>query len=148
MTITNNRKAYYEYHILEEYDAGIVLLGPEVKSIRYSNVSITDAFIYLKDGEVWIKNMRVSRYKQMHVADSHDENRDKKLLLNKKEIQKIGKALYQTGVTCVPLSIFTKKNKIKLKIGVAKGKKLWEKRQSIRYNDEKREIRKDLNINI
>jgi SsrA-binding protein len=142
MTITSNRKAFYEYHILEEYDAGIVLLGTEVKSIRASNVSITEAFIYIKDGEVWIKNMRVSRYKQMHVCDSHDENRDKKLLLNKKEIQKIGKALYQTGVTCVPLSIFTKKNKIKLKIGVAKGKKLWDKRESIKEREQKREMQR------
>jgi SsrA-binding protein len=142
MTITSNRKAFYEYHILEEYDAGIVLLGTEVKSIRASNVSITEAFIYIKDGEVWIKNMRVSRYKQMHVCDSHDENRDKKLLLNKNEIQKIGKALYQTGVTCVPLSIFTKKNKIKLKIGVAKGKKLWDKRESIKEREQKREMQR------
>ena len=142
MTITSNRKAFYEYHILEEYDAGIVLLGTEVKSIRASNVSITEAFIYIKDGEVWIKNMRVSRYKQMHVSDSHDESRDKKLLLNKKEIQKIGKALYQTGVTCVPLSIFTKKNKIKLKIGVAKGKKLWDKRESIKEREQKREMQR------
>jgi SsrA-binding protein len=142
MTITSNRKAFYEYHILEEYDAGIVLLGSEVKSIRESNVSINEAFIYIKDGEVWIKNMRVSRYKQMHACDSHDENRDKKLLLNKKEIQKIGKALYQTGVTCVPLSIFTKKNKIKLKIGVAKGKKLWDKRESIKEREQKREMQR------
>lgn len=142
MTITSNRKAFYEYHILEEYDAGIVLLGSEVKSIRASNVSITEAFIYIKDGEVWIKNMRVSRYKQMHACDFHDENRDKKLLLNKKEIQKIGKALYQTGVTCVPLSIFTKKNKIKLKIGVARGKKLLDKRESIKEREQKREMQR------
>jgi SsrA-binding protein len=142
MIITSNRKAFYEYHILEEYDAGIVLLGTEVKSIRASSVSISEAFIYIKDGEVWIKNMRVSRYKQMHACENHDENRDKKLLLNKKEIQKIGKSLYHIGVTCVPLSIFTKKNKIKLKLGVAKGKKLVDKRESIKERDQKREMQR------
>ena len=111
MKITTNRKAYFEYHILEEYEAGIVLLGSEVKSIRQSNVTISDSFIYLKDGEVWVKNLKVARYKQTHIAEPHDESRDKKLLLTKKEIQKISKLLDQNGNTCVPLSIFCKRNK-------------------------------------
>ena len=86
MSLVNNRKAYFEYHVLEEYEAGIVLLGSEVKSIRQSNVTIADSFVYLKDGEVWVKNLKVARYKQTHIAEPHDENRDKKLLLTKKEI--------------------------------------------------------------
>ena len=144
MKITTNRKAYFEYHILEEYEAGIVLLGSEVKSIRQSNVTISDSFIYLKDGEVWVKNLKVARYKQTHIAEPHDESRDKKLLLTKKEIQKISKLLDQNGNTCVPLSIFCKRNKLKVKIGVVKGKKLWDKRQTIKDRDIKRDIQRSI----
>ena len=144
MKITTNRKAYFEYHILEEYEAGIVLLGSEVKSIRQSNVTSSDSFIYLKDGEVWVKNLKVARYKQTHIAEPHDESRDKKLLLTKKEIQKISKLLDQNGNTCVPLSIFCKRNKLKVKIGVVKGKKLWDKRQTIKDRDIKRDIQRSI----
>lgn len=135
MSIANNRKAFYEYHIIEEYDCGIVLLGSEVKSIRMGNVTISDSFVYIKDGEVWIKNLKVARYKQAHKLEVHDENRDKKLLLTRKQIEKIGKSLQDTGITCVPLSIFIKDNRIKVKIAVAKGKKLYDKRSAIKDKD-------------
>lgn len=144
MSISNNRKAFYEYHILEEFDAGIVLLGSEVKSIRMNNVTLSDSFIYIKDGEVWIKNLRVARYAQSHRLEVHDENRDKKLLLTKKQIEKIGKSLHDTGITCIPLSIFIKNNKIKVKIGIAKGKKLWDKRSSIKERDIKRDLQRSI----
>lgn len=137
-----NKKAYYEYHILEEYDSGIVLTGSEVKSIRLGNITWIDSFIYLKDGEVWIKNFKISEYKMAHPMTKHDENRDKKLLLNKKEIRKISKELYTNGITCVPLKLFTKNNRIKLKIGIARGKKLWDKRAAIKERDLNRELKK------
>lgn len=146
--ITTNRKAAYLYHILEEFNAGIALLGSEVKSIRGGNAYLIDSFVYLKSGEVWIKNLKVSRYKQSHALIKHDENRDKKLLLNKKEIQKISKLMDDSGVTCVPLGIFTKNNKIKIKIGVVKGKKLWDKKESIKKKDIQRELKRELNINL
>ena len=148
MSIVKNKKAYYEYHILDEYDAGVVLIGSEVKSVREGNVTFSDSFIYLKDGEVWLKNFKVGRYKQNHPSVKHDENRDKKLLLTRKEIERIGKKLQDKGTTCIPLSVFTKKNKIKIKIGVAKGKKLWDKKETIKKRDIQRELRKDMNINI
>lgn len=144
MSIVKNKKAYYEYHILDEYDAGIVLIGSEVKSVREGNVTFSDSFIYLKDGEVWLKNFKVGRYKQNHPSVKHDENRDKKLLLTRKEIERIGKKLQDKGTTCIPLSVFTKKNKIKIKIGVAKGKKLWDKRQTIKERDIKRDLQRNL----
>lgn len=144
MSIVKNKKAYYEYHILEEYDAGVVLIGSEVKSIREGNVTFSDSFIYLKDGEVWLKNFKVGRYKQNHPSVKHDENRDKKLLLTKKEIIRISKKLQDKGTTCIPLSVFIKKNKIKINIGVAKGKKLWDKRQSIKERDVKRDLQRNL----
>lgn len=143
MSLAVNRKANFEYFILDEYDAGVVLLGSEVKSIRQGNVTMTDAFIYLKDGEVWLKNLKVARYSQTHRAEPHDENRDKKLLLTKKQIQKIEKSLQDKGITCIPLKIFTKSNRIKVKIGVAKGKKLYDKRNSIKERDIKRDLQRN-----
>lgn len=143
MSISINRKANFEYFILDEYDAGIVLLGSEVKSIRQGNVTMTDSFIYIKDGEVWLKNLKVARYSQTHSAEPHDENRDKKLLLTKKQIQKIEKSLQDKGITCIPLKIFTKSNRIKVKIGVAKGKKLYDKRNTIKERDMKRDLQRN-----
>ncbi len=144
MCIVTNRKAFYEYHVLEEFEAGIVLLGSEVKSIREGNVTLTDSFIYLKSGEVWIKNFKVARYKQTHFAEKHEENRDKKLLLTKTQIIKVSRMMEDKGITCVPLSVFTKKNKLKVKIGVVKGKKLYDKRASIKERDLKRELQRGL----
>jgi len=144
MSIVTNRKAFYEYHILEEFEAGIVLLGGEVKSIREGNVTLNDSFIYLKSGEVWIKNFKVTRYKQTHFAEKHEENRDKKLLLTKTQIIKISRMMEDKGTTCVPLSVFSKNNKLKVKIGVVKGKKLYDKRASIKERDIKRELQRGL----
>lgn len=144
MSIVTNRKAFYEYHILEEFEAGIMLLGSEVKSIREGNVTLTDSFIYLKYGEVWIKNFKVARYKQTHLSEKHEENRDKKLLLTKVQIVKISRMMEDKGTTCVPLSVFSKNNKLKVKIGVVKGKKLYDKRASIKERDIKRELQRGL----
>ncbi len=144
MSIVTNRKALYEYHVLEEFEAGIVLLGSEVKSIRMGNVTLTDSFIYLKSGEVWIKNLKVARYKQTHLSEKHDESREKKLLLTKVQISKISRMMEDKGTTCVPLSVFVKNNKLKVKIGVVKGKKLYDKRASIKERDIKREIQRGL----
>jgi len=144
MKITTNRKAYYEYFVLEDFDAGMVLLGNEVKSIREGNVTITDCFAYIASGEIFLKNMKVARYKQTHMAEKHDENRDKKLLLNRKEIDRIEKLLQDKGTTMVPLEIFTAHNRIKVKIGVVKGKKLYDKRETIKKRDMDREIRRSM----
>ena len=142
MKITTNIKAYYEYFVLEDFDAGVMLLGAEVKSVREGNVSIVDCFAYITNGEVWLKNMKVARYKQTHVAEKHDESRDKKLLLNRKEINRIEKLLQDKGTTMVPLEIFTAHNRVKVKIGVVKGKKLYDKRETIKKRDMDREIRR------
>lgn len=144
MKITTNRKAYYEYFVLEDFNAGIVLLGGEVKSIREGNVTISDCFAYIVNGEVFLKNMKVARYKQMHMVEKHDENRDKKLLLSRKEISKIEKLLQDKGTTMVPLEIFTSKNRIKVKLGVVKGKKLYDKRETIKKRDMDREIQRSM----
>ena len=144
MKITTNRKAYFEYFVLEDFDAGLMLLGAEVKSVREGNVSIVDCFAYITNGEVWLKNMKVARYKQTHMAEKHDENRDKKLLLNRREIDKIEKLIQDKGTTMVPLEIFTSKNRIKIKLGVVKGKKLYDKRETIKKRDMERDLRRSL----
>jgi len=144
MKITTNRKAYFEYFVLEDFDAGLMLLGAEVKSVREGNVSIVDCFAYITNGEVWLKNMKVARYKQTHMAEKHDENRDKKLLLNRKEIDRIEKLLQDKGTTMVPLEIFTAHNRVKVKLGVVKGKKLYDKRETIKKRDMDREIRRSM----
>ena len=109
-----------------------------------ANLTLTDSFIYLKSGEVWIKNLKVSRYKQTHVCETHQEDREKKLLLTKTQIIKISRLLDERGITCVPLGVFVKNNKIKVKIGVVKGKKTWDKRQSIKERDLNRDLQRGL----
>jgi SsrA-binding protein len=144
MKITSNRKAYFEYSVLESFDAGIKLIGNEVKSIRRSDVTIADSFVYIKNGELFIKNMKVAKYKQSHMLDKHDENREKKLLLNRREINKIEKLIQSVGTTIIPLEVFIYKNLIKVKIGVCKGKKLWNKKEDIKSRDIDRDSKREL----
>lgn len=144
--ITKNRKAYFEFSVIEEYNCGIILTGSEVKSIRGGGLTIVDAFAYFKSGEIWIKNLKVAPYKQAHKLDKHDENREKKLLLNKKEIQKIDRLLGDKGTTLIPLSLFIQNNRIKVKIGVCKGKKLWNKKEDIKKRDIDRDAKREINF--
>jgi SsrA-binding protein len=142
--IALNRRARYEYIFIEEFDCGIILVGSEVKSVRMGNVTMVDAFIYIKDNEVWIKNLKVAPYKSAHTLDKHEENRDKKLLLNKKEISRIKRKLDDKGITAIPLGMFIKNNRIKIKIAVAKGKKNFDKRASIKERDLTREMQRNI----
>ena len=142
--IALNRRARYEYTFMEEFDCGIVLVGSEVKSVRMGNVTMVDAFIYIKDNEVWIKNLKVAAYKSAHTLDKHEENRDKKLLLNKKEITRIKRKLEDKGTTAIPLGMFIKHNRIKIKIAVAKGKKNFDKREAIKERDLTREMQRNI----
>lgn len=144
--LINNRKARFEYTLLDEYEAGLVLFGTEVKSIRSGNANIGDSFIYIKNGEVWVKNFYISQYKQAHSLVDHEENRDKKLLLTRKEISKIERKIEDKGTTIIALSIFSKNNKLKMKIAVAKGKRNWDKKESIKLQDIKRELKRELKI--
>ncbi len=144
--IINNRKARYSFDVIEEYDCGIILTGSEVKSIRSGGLTIVDAFAYFKSGEIWIKNLKVAPYKQAHKLDKHDENREKKLLLNKKEIQKIDRLLGDKGTTLIPLGLFVQNNRIKVKIGVCKGKKLWNKKADIKSRDIDRDAKREMNF--
>ena len=134
-----NRKARHEYHVKETYEAGLALQGTEVKSLREGNASIGEAFAYLKDGEVWLQNMYIKPYKMGSYAN-HDERRERKLLLKKREIRELDKAVKRKGFTLVPLKIYFKKGYAKLLLGIAEGKQKHDKRQDIKERDVKREL--------
>ena len=136
-----NRKAYYDFFVLEDFTAGLVLTGSEVKSLRRGDVNFNDGYIIFKDGEVFIKNMRIAQYKEA-TYNNHDEMRDKKLLLNKREISKISKSYDEKGIAIIPLEIFTLKNRFKIKIGICRGKKNYDKRDSIHQKDIERELQR------
>ena len=144
--ITKNRQAYFNFTILEEFSAGVILTGNEVKSIRNGGVTIGDAFAYMKNGEIWLKNVKVAPYKQAHKLDKHDDNREKKLLLNKKELSKIDRMLGDKGTTIVPLSVFVKNNRIKVQIGICKGKKTWNKKEDIKKRDIDRDTKREISF--
>jgi len=144
--IVNNRKARYSFDVIEEFNCGIILTGNEVKSIRDGGVTIGDAFAYMKNGELWIKNVKIAPYKQAHKLDKHDDNREKKLLLNKKELSKIDRMLGDKGTTIVPLSVFVKNNRIKVQIGICKGKKTWNKKEDIKKRDIDRDTKREISF--
>lgn len=138
--ITNNKKAYYEYEILEKLEAGIVLEGSEVKSIREGHISLSGSFIFVNNNEVFLKNCFIKTY-EMTSAYAPDERRSRKLLLNRREISKILDSVQKKGLTCVPLKVYlTPRNLVKIEIGIARGKKLYDKRQTIKERDLKREL--------
>lgn len=138
----NNKKAYHDYFILETYEAGIVLQGTEIKSIRVNGANIKDSYAIVKNNEVFLLNMHISHYEQGNIFN-HDETRTRKLLLNKKEIKKIKDKIDLEGNTLVPLKLYFKNGKAKILIGIAKGKKNYDKRETIKERDIKREIAKD-----
>ncbi len=134
-----NRKARHEYNVEETYEAGIVLKGTEVKSLREGKASLQEAFAYLQEGEVWLRDMYIKPYK--HGSHSnHDERRPRKLLLNKREIAELDKAVAQKGYTIIPLKLYFKKGYAKVLIGLAKGKQKHDKREDIKERDTKREL--------
>jgi SsrA-binding protein len=134
-----NRKARHDYHIDDTYEAGIVLKGTEVKSIRDGKASLNEAFAYLNDGEVWLKNMYIKPYKFGSYAN-HDERRDRKLLLKRREIREIDKQINQKGFTLVPLKLYFKGGYAKVLMGLARGKKQYDKREDIKEKDVRREL--------
>ncbi len=138
--VTTNRKARHDYTVLETFEAGIVLKGPEVKSLRQGNANLSDGYAKLKSGEVWLFGMHISPYEQGSYANV-DPIRDRKLLLHKKEIRKIFTKLEQKGLTLIPLKVYFKNNIAKVLIGLGQGKKSYDKRHDIAKRDVERSIR-------
>jgi SsrA-binding protein len=139
-----NRSAYYEYSIEDKWDAGMVLTGTEVKSLRDGKANFVDAYCFLQRGEMWVKNLHIAEYAYGTYAN-HLPVRDRKLLLHKRELKKIENRLKDKGYTIVPLRIFfSESGKAKMQIGLARGKKLHDKRASIREKEMQREVKRYL----
>ena len=143
--VANNKKAYFDYFIEDKYEAGVALHGTEVKSIRMGKCSIKESYIKIEDGEVFIYGMHVSPYEKGNIFNK-DPMRVKKLLMHKYEINKIAGKLQQKGLTLVPLQVYLKGGLVKIEVGVARGKKLYEKRHDIAKKDIKREAEKEFKI--
>ena len=139
--IARNRKAHFQYEILEKVETGIVLTGTEVKSIRNRDVSINESFAHLDNGEIFLYEMHIGQYKQGN-RDNHEPKRVRKLLLHKKEINKIAGKIKQKGYTMVPLSLYFKEGIVKVELALVKGKTMVDKRDDIKKRDIEREIQR------
>ena len=137
--IANNKKASHEYFILEKFEAGLSLCGTEVKSIRAGKVNLNDSYAYVKNGEAYIANMHISPYEQGNIFNV-DPLRERKLLLNKREISKLREASQEQGQTIIPLNVHLSGSWVKADIAICKGKKLYDKRQTLAQKDAKRSI--------
>lgn len=138
-----NKKAYFDYFIEEEIEAGIVLKGTEIKSIREGNANLKDTYAIVRNGEVFLLNMYIGKYNDASVFN-HEERRTRKLLLKKSEILKLRDKLEISGYTLIPLKLYFKNNRAKILLGICKGKKNYDKRESIKERDIKRELDKTL----
>ena len=143
--VANNKKARFDYFIEDTYEAGIALHGTEVKSLRMGKCSVKEAFIRIEHGEVFVYNMHISPYEKGNIFNK-DPLRIKKLLLHKYEIHKIQGKIKEKGYTLVPLMVYFKGSLVKVEIGVARGKKLYDKRQDIAKKDQRREAEKDFKV--
>ena len=143
--VANNKKAYHDYFVDEKYEAGLVLHGTEVKSLRMGKCSIKESFIRIEDGEVWVYGMHISPYEMGNIFNK-DPLRPKKLLMHKAEIHKLLGKIKEKGFTLVPLQVYFKDGRAKIEIGLCRGKKLYDKRQDIAKKDQRREAEKDFKI--
>lgn len=142
MLIVKNKKAFFSYNILEKYICGIQLKGSEVKSIRLGDVNVSEAYCYIKNGEIYIKNMNITKYKEGGTHNNHEPLRERKLLLHKKEIIKLQEKSSQKGLTIIPLCIILSKTGfIKVEIGLGKGKNLFDKKETIKLRDLDRDLK-------
>ena len=140
--IAENRKARFYYFIEDTYECGIVLEGTEVKSVKNGNISFPDAFAEITNGEVWVKNFHISEYSFSSIFN-HDPDRPKKLLLHAEEIKRLTRRVDEKGCTLIPLDFYLKDGRVKVTLGVCKGKKMYDKRASIKDRDVKRDIQRE-----
>ncbi len=142
-SIAKNRKAEFEYFLLERYEAGIALHGSEIKSVRAGQVSLQEAYVSVTENEAWLRESHIAVYNPASYAN-HDPKRNRQLLLNKKEIRELWAAVRQKGVSVIPVRMYLKDGRAKLEIAVAKGKKLYDKRQALEKKDVQRDISRTL----
>ncbi len=137
--IASNRKARHDYHIDDTFEAGIVLTGSEIKSVRAGQVNLRDGFATIRNGELWLVNTHISPYHQASF-ENHEPRRDRKLLMHRREINRLTGKLQEKGLTLVPLQMYLKNSRAKVELGLARGKKLYDKRETLRERDDNRQI--------
>jgi len=140
--VANNKKAYFDYFIEETYECGIELVGTEVKSVRMGKCSVKEAYVRIRNGEVWVYGMHISPYEKGNIFNK-DPLRERRLLMHRQEIRKLASRVEQQGYTLVPLKVYLRGGLVKVEIGLAKGKKLYDKRESIAKKDQKREMERE-----
>jgi SsrA-binding protein len=141
--LVRNRRARHEYTVEQTVEAGIALRGSEVKSLRDAQVSVSDAYATVKNGEMWLLSLQINEYPQANRWN-HEPKRDRRLLLHKKEIEQLGRAVDEKGYTLLPLELYLKRGRVKVLLGLCKGKQLHDKRQAARERDSRREIDREL----
>ncbi len=141
--VASNRKAFHDYFVLERFEAGIALLGTEVKSIRAGNLNLKDSFCTVKDGELFLRNMHISPYEHGNIFN-RDPLRPRRLLMHKREIRKLSDRIQQDGVALIPLSVYFKDSRVKVELGLCKGKKLYDKREAAAERSAKRDMQRIL----
>ncbi len=140
-TVVVNRKARHDYHILDKVEAGIVLSGTEVKSVRGGHLSLQEGYVIPRNGELWLEGCRINPYEQGNI-NNHDPMRPRKLLLKRREIEKLARRVAEKGLTLVPLAAYFKGRRLKIEIGLAQGKKAYDKRETIKERDVQRRMRR------
>ena len=140
--VANNKKAYHDYFILEKYEAGIELFGTEVKSIRMGHCSVKESYIEIRHGEIFVNGMHISPYEKGNIFN-RDPLRQRRLLMHASEIRKLEQKIKEKGFTLVPLQVYFRKSLVKVEVGLAKGKKLYDKRADIAEKDTRREMERD-----
>ncbi len=142
--LVKNKKAFFDYHILERIEAGIELSGKEVKSIRSGKISLSGAFVSIRKGEAYLVNANIAPYQPKNTPEEYNPKKERRLLLKKKELDSLYGKMKEGGVTLVPLSIYTKGNFLKLELGIVKGKKKYDKREAIKKREIDREIKRKM----
>lgn len=143
--IASNKKAFYEYFVLDRYEAGIELFGTEVKSIRGGNLNLKDAYCFIKNGEIFVRGMHISPYEKGNIFNRNPD-RERRLLMHKREIIKLNSRVMQDGITLIPLSVYFKDSRVKLEVGLCKGKQLHDKRDSAAKKDAMREMERAMKM--
>jgi SsrA-binding protein len=137
--VATNRKARHDYLIEDTFEAGVVLTGSEIKSIRGGQVNLRDSYATVRDGELWLVNVHIAAYQQASY-ENHEPRRDRKLLMHRREINRLAGKLHEKGLTLVPLQLYLKNSRAKVELGLGRGKKLYDKRQSLREREDRRKI--------
>jgi SsrA-binding protein len=139
-TIASNRKAFHEFTIHDTFEAGLVLTGTEVKSLRSNGCSLVDGFVRVRNAEAWLVNVHIPPYDQGTFFSQHEPRRDRKLLLHARELQRLAGKLQEKGLTLLPLRMYFRRNRVKVEVGLARGKKLYDKREAIKAREVRREL--------